>query len=104
MRLGASERLNTGKLASSYNSKIRQNIEQMSELINTSCYTGFKDWQERLQATIEENITLYSPELRETTELIREESERIRELRTNQQTILNSFTTMEELMKWNDLE
>lgn len=104
LRLGASERLNTGKLASSYNSKIRQNIEQMSELINTSCYTGFKDWQERLQATIEENITIYSPELRETTELIREESERIRELRTNQQTILNSFTTMEKLMNWNDLE
>ena len=77
LRLGASERLNTARLASSYNTRIRHNIDEMSQLINSSCFTSFKAWQENLQALIEENITIYNPELRELTEFIREESERI---------------------------
>lgn len=53
---------------------------------------------------IEENITIYNPELRELTEFIREESERILELQTNQQTISNSFMTIENMMAWKELE
>lgn len=104
IRLGASERLNTSRLASSYNSRIRHNIDEMSQLINNSCFTSFKAWQENLQALIEENITIYNPELRELTEFIREESERILELQTNQQTISNSFMTIENMMAWKELE
>ena len=76
----------------------------MSQLINSSCFTCFKAWQENLQALIEENITIYNPELRELTEFIREESERILELQTNQQTISNSFMTIENMMAWKELE
>jgi len=104
LRLGASERLNTSRLATSYNTRIRHNIDEMSQLINSSCFTCFKAWQENLQALIEENITIYNPELRELTEFIREESERILELQTNQQTISNSFMTIENMMAWKELE
>ena len=104
LRLGASERLNTARLASSYNTRMRHNIDEMSQLINSSCFTCFKAWQENLQALIEENITIYNPELRELTEFIREESERILELQTNQQTISNSFSTIENMMAWKELE
>ena len=103
LRIGASERLNTYKLAASYNSKIQRNIEEMSELINTSCANSFKQWQEKLQGAIEKNITIYNPELRELTEFIREESERILELQTDQLTISNSFKTIEDMMAWKEL-
>lgn len=104
IKMGISERLDTKRLASSYNSGIRRNIKEMSELINANCFTSFKVWQEKLQAVIEENITIYNPELREITEFIREETERIFELQTNQRTISNSFMTIENMMDWKDLE
>ena len=104
LKIGASERLNTSRLASSYNSRIKHSIEEMSEMVNSSCFTGFKEWQEKLQTIIEENITLYNPELREITALIREESERILELQTNQQTVSNSLKTIEDMMSWKELE
>lgn len=103
LRLGLSERLDTWRLVSSYNSRIKKNSEEISELINTSCFSSFKTWQENLQGVIEENITIYNPELREITEFIREESERINELQSNQQTIANSFDTIENMMSWKDI-
>lgn len=104
IKIGKSERLNTSRLASKYNAEIKHSTEEMSEMINNSCFTGFKEWQEKLQAIIEENITLYNPELREITALIREESERILELQTNQQTVSNSLKTIEDMMSWKELE
>lgn len=104
IRLGISERLNTSRLASSYNSRIKHNIDEMAQLMNNSCFTGFKKWQDNLQTLIEENITTYNPELRALTESIREEEERIHELQTNQQTISNSFMTIENMMAWKELE
>lgn len=104
IRLGISERLNTSRLASSYNVRIRRNIGEMAQLINNSCFASFKEWQDNLQNLIEENITIYNPELRALTEFIREEEERIHELQTNQQTISNSFMTIEDMMAWKELE
>lgn len=104
LRFGMSERLNISRLSSSYNSRIRHNIDEMAQLINNSCYTSFKEWQENLQTLIEENITIYNPELRALTESIREEEERIHELQTNQQTISTSFMTIENMMAWKELE
>ena len=104
IRLGGSERINTGRLAASYNSKIMHDIEEMSRDINSSCFASFKEWQEKLLALIEENITIYNPELREITEQIREESERILELQTNQKTITDSFMTIDTMMAWKELD
>lgn len=104
IKMGTSERLDTKRLATSYNSGIRRDIKEMSELINASCFASFNVWQEKLQAVIEENITIYNPELREITEFIREEAERIFELQTNQRTISNAFMAIEHMMDWKELE
>lgn len=104
IRLGTSEKLNTRLLVYRYNSILRNNIDKMAEMINGSCFTDFKSWQENLQAVIEENLTIYNPELCEITELIKEESERINELQTNQHTISNSFSTIEGMMAWEELD
>jgi hypothetical protein len=60
-------------------------------------------WQSNLLAVVEENITIYNPELREISEVIREESERIQELKSNQQLITSSLETIENMMAWKDL-
>lgn len=104
IKMGTSERLDTKRLALSYNFGIKRSIKDMSKLINEGCFTSFKVWQEKLQAVIEENITIYNPELREITEFIREEAERIFELQTNQRTISNAFMTIENMMDWKELE
>lgn len=103
LRLGVSEKLDNNRLANSYNSKLRKNIGEITTLINTSCFNSYKAWQSNLLAVVEENITIYNPELREISEVIREESERILELQTNQQMIANSFETIENMMAWKDL-
>lgn len=103
IRLGGSERLDIRRLVSGYNSAIKKNVEEMGHLINKSCCASFNVWQERLSALIEENITIYNPELREMTDIIRDENERIQELHNNQQTILNSFGTIESMMSWKEL-
>ena len=103
IRLGGSERLDIRRLVSSYNTAIKKNVGEMGRLINNSCFTSFKSWQQKLSVLIEENITIYNPELRELTEFIRDENERIQELLNNQQTIMNSFGTIESMMAWKEL-
>ena len=103
LKFGGSERLNTYKLATIYNNKIRQDIEELSDIINEKCAYSFKQWQEKLQGAIEKRITIYNPELREITEIIRDETEIILELQTNQLTISNSFKTIKEMMEWKEL-
>lgn len=104
IKMSTSERLDTKRLASSYNSGIRRSIKGMSDLIDNKYFESFKEWQGKLQAVLEENIAMYNPELREITESIREEEESISELRTNQQTISNSFMAIENMMDWKELE
>jgi hypothetical protein len=102
IRLGTSEKLDNARLASRYNTKIRKDLEEMTALINDSCLDSFKTWQSNLLAVVEENITIYNPELREISEVIREESERILELQSNQQMISSSLETIENMMAWKD--
>ena len=98
------ERLDTRRLVSAYNSKLSSSINEISTSINDSCYSSYQKWQEDLRIMVEQNITTLNPELRELTEMIREESETIQELQNNQQTITNSFKAMEELMSWKLIE
>lgn len=99
-----SERLNTRSLVRAYNSNIKKNINEMSRMINDSYTTSFEEWQKKLHDAIEANITTYNPELRELVEIIKEESERISELQMNQQTISNSFKSIEDMMSWKSVE
>jgi hypothetical protein len=101
---GLSERINTKRLSASFNSKIKRSIREMSEQINSSYFESFKEWQGRLQSTIEANITNLNPELRDLYERIRDEEDRITELKSNQRTISDSIDTIRQLMEWKQPE
>lgn len=101
---GLSERINTKRLSASFNSKIKRSIREMSEQINSSYFESFKEWQGRLQSTIEANITNLNPELRDLYERIRDEEDRITELKSNQRTISESIDTIRQLMEWKQPE
>jgi hypothetical protein len=103
IRLDSSEKLDNYRLANKYNKEIEKNLGEITNLINFSCFNSFKAWQSNLLAVVEENITIYNPELREISEVIREESERIQELKSNQQLITSSLETIENMMAWKDL-
>lgn len=97
------EKLNIRKLAQSYNTKIFKAIIEMAAEMNKSSFSSFRVWKESLSAVIEENITEYNPNLREMSDLIKEETERIAELEDNQLKIQQSLTTIEGLMSWKDV-
>ena len=103
IRLGVSEKLDNARLANSYNSKLKKNLYEMTSMINSNCFNSFKIWQSNLLTVVEENITIYNPELREISEVIREESERILELQNNQQMISSSLEAIENMMAWKKL-
>jgi hypothetical protein len=53
---------------------------------------------------IEENITEYNPQLKQISEMIKEETDKINELQDNQQMIISSLCAIKELMDWKSLE
>ena len=98
------EKLNIRKLANSYNDRISKAASEMAAEMNKSSYSSFKSWKESLSAVIEENITEYNPQLRDMSDMIKEETEKIAELEDNQSTIQNSLNAIEELMAWRVLD
>lgn len=104
IRLIDDEKLNTRKLANSYNDRISKVIAEMAVEMNKSSYSSFRTWKESLSAVIEENITEYNPKLRDMSDMIKEETEKITELEDNQSTIQHSLNAIEELMSWRTLD
>lgn len=104
IRLIDDEKLNTRKLSYSYNDKIAKTIVEMATEMNKSSYISFRNWKESLSAVIEENITEYNPQLRDMSDMIKEETEKIAELEDNQATIQKSLNAIEELMNWKVLD
>lgn len=104
LRPNDSEKLNTKRLTDIYNNKIYKNVKEIAGLINESCLVSFKNWIRKLEAVIEQNITDYNPRLREMSEMIKEETDRIAELEEDQKTISNSLEAIKELMSWKTLE
>lgn len=98
------EKPNIRKLAKSYNYRISKAASEMAVEMNKSSYSSFKSWKESLSAVIEENITEYNPQLRDMSDMIKEETEKIAELEDNQSTIQNSLNAIEELMAWRALD
>ena len=101
---GLRDRIATKRLAASFNSKIKRSTREMSEQINTSYFESFKEWQGRLQSTVETNITNLNPALRDLSERIRDEEDRIVELKGNQKTISDSLDTIRNMMEWKQAE
>ena len=98
------EKLNIRKLSSIYNERIQKAINEMAAEMNASSYKSFQVWKGNLAAIIEENITEYNPQLRDMSDMIKEETEKIAELEENQATIRASLNAIEELMEWKVLE
>ncbi|WP_027207667.1 dynamin family protein [Butyrivibrio fibrisolvens] len=103
LRLGDSEKLNTNRLAASYNDRINKIIYSMSQEMNNNCFERFKIWKERLLGVIEANLTELNPELKSIAEIIRIESDSIAELENNQKTIQTSLEDIIELMTWKEI-
>ena len=99
-RLSDSEKLNIRLLTARYNDKIKKNVSEMAMEMNTSYFESFKAWEMRLNSVIEENITDYNPQLRDMAEMIKEESEKIIELESDQKAICASLEAIKSLMAW----
>ena len=104
LQLIEDEKLNIRKLASIYNERIQKAVNEMATEMNASSYKSFQVWKGNLAAIIEENITEYNPQLRDMSDMIKEETEKIAELEENQATIRASLNAIEELMEWKVLE
>ena len=98
------ERLNTKRLANNFNNMAARTIKAMSEELNENYYCAFKGWKNHLSSVIEENITEYNPQLKQISEMIKEETDKINELQDNQQMIISSLCAIKELMDWKSLE
>ena len=57
-----------------------------------------------LNTVIEENITDYNPQLRDMAAMIKEETEKILELESDQNAISSSLEAIRTLMSWKDVE
>lgn len=98
------EKLNIKKLASKYNNETAKMVKAMATDINEKCENCFNNWQSNLLAVIEQNITDYSPELRDMSAMIKEENDKIAELEYDQSTIQQSLKEIGELMAWKNIE
>ena len=103
-RLNDSEKLNTKLLTARYNDKIKKNVYDMAVAINQSYFASFKAWEMSLNTVIEENITDYNPQLRDMAAMIKEETEKILELESDQNAISSSLEAIRTLMSWKDVE
>ena len=104
LRPNDSEKLNTKRLTDIYNDRIRKNVKEIAAMLNESCLGSFRNWLQKLQSVIEQNITDYNPRLRDMADMIREETEKIAELEEDQRTIGASLEAIRELMSWKTLE
>ena len=104
LRPNDAEKLNTKRLTDIYNDRIRKNIKEIAVMLNESCLGGFRNWVQKLQSVIEQNITDYNPRLRDMADMIREETEKIAELEEDQRTIGASLEAIRELMSWKTFE
>lgn len=104
LKLSDSERLNIKRLTNSYNDKLNKNINEIADSMNNNYFGSFKNWKQNLLSIIEENITEYNPRLRDKTEMIKEETEKIIELENDQRIINLSLKAIKELMDWKILE
>ena len=104
LRPNEAEKLNTRRLADIYNDRMRNNIKEMANLLNDSCLGSFRNWMQKLQSVIEQNITDYNPRLRDMSDMIKEETEKIAELEEDQRSISASLDAIRGLMSWKTLE
>lgn len=98
------EKLNIKKLTNRYNDRLSKAISDMAYTINYEGIERFKEWKKDLSHLIDDRITDYNPELRDLSDLIREEMDKISELKENQAVIEKSLSEINQMMAWKTLE
>ena len=97
-------KLNLGKLLKTYNSELKDGIENISHRLQNSHEHSFKSWKDNLMKVIRENITDYNPSLNKIVRFISEDEKRINEL-TERQLRLTQYThEIENMMSWKERE
>ena len=104
LRFFESERINLTKLTFIYNFKMKSSISELADEINNNCFQSFKSMQERLKDEIEKNIAEYNPELNELSELIKEESDKIHDLKEKEAEISKAIKSIQSNMEWKTVE
>lgn len=103
-KIFSSEEISVRKLTNSYNSEIKKLAEKLANRINENCKEIFIEWENSLEILILNNLTEFSPSLREKTNMINEDNEKIKELKNSQRKIEASIEVIEELMSWKNIE
>lgn len=101
--IGDPNRLIIKKLAGRYNNAIKEQIAEISASIGSSHIGSFDKWLEELLSIIKENIVELSPQLRNQSEIIREETERIAELESRMVKLNEYKSQVLRMMEWNEL-
>ncbi|WP_303836710.1 dynamin family protein [Ruminococcus flavefaciens] len=104
IKLFDNNKLNLGKLSRTYNSELKEGIENISRRLQNSHELSFKSWTDNLMKVIRENITEYNPGLNKIVRYIAEDEKRINDL-TERQLRLTQYThEIEDMMSWKERE
>lgn len=104
IKLFDNNKLNLGKLSRTYNSELKDGIENISRRLQNSHELSFKSWTDNLMKVIRENITEYNPGLNKIVRYISEDEKRINDL-TERQLKLTQYTQeIEDMMSWKERE
>ncbi len=93
-------RLNKRKLASRFNSSLKDEIDNIYLQMKNSHKQIFTDWQKRLFSVIEDNITDLNPLLREAKKQVAFYKDLIESLRAAQEALNEYIDKINQLMDW----
>lgn len=104
LRFGKSNEISVKKLDRSYNSKIKDFGNTLVKDINRYCKDTFIKWKDTLEEKITDNITEYNPDLKGINDIIKEDKEKIKELKQDQDEINDSMNDIKKWISWNDID
>ena len=104
LRFGKSNEISVKKLGRSYNSKIKDFGNTLVKDINRYCKDTFIKWKDALEEKITDNITEYNPDLKGINDIIKEDKEKIKELKQDQDEINDSMNDIKKWISWNDID
>lgn len=102
--IGKTERVRLSALENRYNAEIESGIVKLTELTRDNHEKGFRQWAVDLIDKIEERIVEINPDLKNTSQLIRDDEEEINKLKANQAKIERYNTAIKEMMNWKNLK
>ncbi len=104
VKLFDNNKLNLGKLSRTYNSELKEGIENISRRLQKSHDLSFRSWTYNLMNVIRENITKYNPKLKEIVIGINDDEKRINDLAKRQLRLTQYTHDIEDMMSWKERE